>query len=86
MFVDAFCHSDSACGTDETAEMTTHALGADDLRFAVLIKSYRLVSTIGAREIATAATNAFIAINLWEDHRLTVQIVREDHVFQFLAH
>ena len=66
--------------------MATDALGAEDLRFAVLVKSDRLVSSVGAGDIASSATDTLLAVDLREDHRLAVEVMGKNKVLQFLAH
>ena len=65
--------------------MASYAFGAEDLRFAVLVKSDRLVASVGAGDIASSATDTFLAVDLREDHRLAVEVMGKNKVLQFLA-
>lgn len=66
--------------------MATHAFLSEDAWFAFFAKLYRLVASVHAGDIASSATDTFITVNLREDHRLAVQVMRQNDVRQLLAH
>ena len=100
-FIHAFGGGDGTGGADEAAEVAAYAACADNLRLAQIIRLLRflrwrviflrdetdgLVTAVLARDIAPAATDTFLAVNLGEDHRLTVEVGGHGEVRQFLAH
>ena len=56
--------------------MATDAFLTDDTRFAVFAERDGLVSAVLTGDKATSATDTFLAVNLGEDHRLTVKVMR----------
>ena len=71
----AFCLTDGTSGTDEAAEMTTHALSADDARLAgITIEDNGLMATIVARHFATSTTDATLTINFGVDNGVAIEV------------
>ena len=66
--------------------MATYAFWADDTRFAVLSERDSLVSAVLAGDKATSATDTFLAVNLGEDHRLAVEVVRKNNIRKLFAY
>ena len=64
--------ADSTCGTYQLAEMTAHATFALNPRLAVVAEGDGLMSAVHTRRIAAPATDATLAVNLWENDGLTV--------------
>lgn len=71
--------TDCAGGADKAAEMTTDTFLTDDTRFAVFSEGDSLVAAVLAGYITTAAADTFLAVNLREDHRFAVEIMRFSH-------
>ena len=67
--------------------MAAHALLADDVWLPFCqVEADGLVSAVVARNVASAATHAFLSVNLWQHHRLSVELRRLDKRRQLLAH
>ena len=67
--------------------MAAHALLADDVRLPFCqVEADGLVSAVVARNVASAATHAFLSVNLWQHHRVSVELRGLDERRQLLAH
>ena len=66
--------ANGARGTNQSAEVATHAFRPIDLWHAVVAKSDGLMASVLARHIATATSDAHITVDLGIDHRLTVEL------------
>ena len=66
--------------------MAAHALCADDVRLPFCqVEGDCLMSAVVARDVASAATHAFLSVNLWQHHRVSVELRRLDERRQLLA-
>jgi len=81
-----FSHSDGSGRAYKAAQMASDAFLSDDARFAVLVERDSLVSAVLAGDIAPSASDTFVSVNLGEDHRVAVQVTRQDDILQLLAH
>ena len=78
--------ADSTCGAYQTAEMTTYATLALNVWLAVVAEGDGLVSPVHTRRIAASATDATLAVNLWENDGLTVQVGGGDETRKFFTY
>ena len=78
--------TDSPSGTDETAEVAADALRADNSWLtAVSVERDGLVATILTRDVAAAAANTAVTVNLRINNCIAVQVGGGYEVWQFLA-
>ena len=85
-FGDALRDADGAGGADEAAQVTAHALGAHEVRLAVVAEGDGLVTAVHAGDVAPAAANALLAVEDGEDYSIAVQVVGRNKVGQLLTH
>ena len=78
--------ADGTCGAYQTAEMTTYATLALNVWLAVVAEGDGLVSAVHTRRIAASATDATLAVNLWENDGLTVQVGGGDEARKFFTY
>ena len=66
--------------------MAAHALLADDVWLPFCqVEADGLVSAVVARDVAAAAAHAFLSVNLWQHHRVSVELRGLDERRQLLA-
>ena len=66
--------------------MAAHALLADDVWLPFCqVEADGLMSAVVARDVAAAATHAFLSVNLWQHHRVSVELRGLDERRQLLA-
>ena len=65
--------------------MTPDALRAYDTRLALIAEINRLMTAIRARDIAPSAADAFVAVNLRINNRVTVKVRRQFDTRQFFS-
>ena len=84
---DSFGRADGTRRADQTAEVATYAFGADDTGLAGLgVEVDSLMSTVHTRGITASTADALVAVNLWIDNSLAVEVCGCHEVRQFLAH
>ena len=72
--------TDRLLGTDQPAQVTSHALSAVQYRSAGLaVKGDRLMSSIHARDIAPAAANAAIVMEYREQNSIPFNVMMFDN-------
>ncbi len=59
---DAFRDADGAGGADEAAQVAAHALGAHEVRLAVIAEGDGLVAAVHTGDVAPAAADAILII------------------------
>lgn len=73
--IESFCDSDGASWTNESAQMTSDAFLSIDVRFAGhMVKCHCLMSAIAAREVATSAADAYLAVHIGICHGFAIEI------------
>ena len=84
---DAFREADGTSGADEAAEVAAYALCAHDAGLAGSgVEDDGLVAAVHAGGVATAATNALVAINLRIDDGFAVEVGGQIELGQTFAH
>ena len=78
--------ADGTSGAYQTAEMTTYATLALNVRLAVFAEGDGLMAAVHARSVAASTTDATVAVNLGEYDGLAVQIGGGNEAWQFFAH
>ena len=85
-FGNALRDADGAGGADEAAQVTAHALGAHEVRLAVVAEGDGLVTAVHAGNVAPAAANALLGAKDGEDDGITVQVAGFGEIGQLLSH
>ena len=66
---------DGTCGTDEAAEVATHALCSNETGLARLtVEDNGLMTAIATGNLTTATTHTFLAVNLGIDNGIAVKV------------
>ena len=87
LLFNAFGDADGTCRTDETAEVTAYTLGAyqaGTTRFSV--EDDGLMTSVVARYLTAATTDALLLVKLRIDDGVTIQMVGIQELLQPLAH
>ena len=70
-------HTDGACRTDESAEVTAYAFGAYQAGATGLsVEDDSLMAAVAARHLTTSAADAQLLVEFRIDDGITIQVVR----------
>jgi hypothetical protein len=86
-FIDSLGNADGSSGADQSAEMTTYTLGADNTGLtSCSFENDGLMTAVVAGNQATATADTLIVIYLRIDNRVTIQMVGIHKRRQRLTH
>lgn len=74
--MDPLGNADGSRGADQSAEMATYALGADNAGLSCLaVEGNGLMAAVHTRHVATSTADTLVAVYLRIDNRVAIQVV-----------